>query len=157
MTKKCYNDGDFYKYFKANMNALNLPAPKDLFGTFNAAVANASAMATALQTLGPGATVAEIFGATVATEKLAVIAGFGAAGYTGAVIGSLSVATGRSLACGSQIIDLFSFTSEHQELRFQGMTAFYSSHPEILSSSHPHKKTYGIRLKSSPSSFELIA
>lgn len=155
--RRCYTDGDFYKYFQQNMDGLGLPAPKDLFGTFNAAITNAGAMTTALQTLGPSATVGEIFGATVAAEKIAVIAALGAAGYTGAVVGSLAVATGRSLACGNQIIDLFSLVNDHPELMISGMTLFFNTHPEILDVNNPNKSTYGIRLKSSPSTFRFAA
>ncbi len=38
------------------------------------------------------------------------MATFGAAAYTGIIIGSVAVASGRSLGCGSRMSDMFVFT-----------------------------------------------
>ena len=50
---------------------------------------------------------AEIAGATVALEKLAILSAVSASGYVGAVIGSIAVATGRTVGSGTRISDLF--------------------------------------------------
>jgi hypothetical protein len=65
----------------------------------------------------------ELIGATVGLEKLAVAASIGAAAYTGAVIGSIAIASGRSLGCGSRISDMFAFTHLN-DLQFSGWHAF---------------------------------
>lgn len=129
-----YKSGDFSKYFKENMNALNLPVPSQLFDTFSSAVANAALMAEALSTLGTGATIGELIKATTGLEKLKVVAGLGAAYYVGAVIGSIAVATGRSLSGGTSIADFFVFQQRHG-LNFKGSRHFYLTHQEILNPS----------------------
>ena len=152
---QCYNSGDFKKYFNNNMQALGLPVPSTLFDTFQTAIATASTIAGTLATLGKGATIGELIGATVGLEKLTVAASIGAAAYTGAVIGSIAVASGRSLGCGSSISDLFVF-SQQNNLYFEGFTAFYMHNPQVLDKSHRFRSNFGLRAKSLPSSFEYI-
>lgn len=151
--RQCYKSGDFKKYFKENMQELGLPVPSTLFDTYQTALATASTLVGTLATLGKGATVGELIGATVGLEKLAVAASIGAAGYTGAVIGSIAVASGRSLACGSRISDMFVFTHQNN-LQFKGWHVFYMQNPEVLSKDHQFRSNFGIRLKALPSSFE---
>ncbi|WP_409526147.1 hypothetical protein [Nitrincola sp. MINF-07-Sa-05] len=150
---QCYKPGDFKKYFDENMKALGLPVPSSLFDTYQTAVATASTLVGTLATLGKGATIGELIGATVGLEKLAVAASFGAAAYTGAAIGSIAVASGRSLACGSRIADFFVFTRQNK-LHFDGFAAFYTKNPQVLNKGHSFRNSFGIRAKSSPSSFE---
>lgn len=138
---KCYKSGDFYKYFKQNMDALGLPVPSQLFDTFTVAVTNAGVMLEALKTFGKNATVAELVGATTGLEKLKVAGSLGAALYTGAVIGSIAVASGRTLSCGSSISDLFVFQRRYN-LHFESSQQFYIKHPEILNPSKISKVTY---------------
>ncbi|WP_321419234.1 hypothetical protein [uncultured Desulfobacter sp.] len=149
----CYNSGDFKKYFNENMKALGLPVPSTLFDTYQTAVATASTLVGTLATLGKGATIGELIGATVGLEKLAVAASFGAAAYTGAVIGSIAVAIGRVLGRGSRISDLFAFTHQNN-LQFEGIAAFYTHNSQILNKEHTFRNSFGIRAKTSPSSFE---
>jgi hypothetical protein len=101
------------------MKALGLPVPSTLFDTYQTAVATASTLVGALATLGKGATISELIGATVGLEKLVVAAAIGAAAYTGAVIGSIAVASGRFLGCGYRISDMFVFTHQNN-LQFNG-------------------------------------
>lgn len=135
---QCYSSGDFNKYFTKNMKDLGLPVPNKLFDTFNAAVATASIMLDSLATLGKSASVAEMIGATSNLEKLKVAAGLGAAYYVGAVIGSIAVASGRSLGCGTSIRDFFVFQSRYK-LSFPKSNTFYVSNPEILNSQKPFR------------------
>lgn len=95
----------------------------------------------------------ELIGATVGLEKLAVAAAVGAAAYTGAVVGSIAIASGRSLGCGSRISDMFVFTRQHN-INIKGLAAFYKTNPEVFEKSHGFKNSFGIRAKNSPSSFE---
>ena len=150
---QCYNRGDFKKYFSENMQDLGLPVPSTLFDTYQTAVATASTLVGTLATLGKGAMMGELIGATVGLEKLAVAASVGAAAYTGAVIGSIAVASGRSLACGSRISDIFVFTQMHN-LNFGGWHAFYAHNPQVLDVSSKHRSSFGSRAKSAPSAFE---
>ena len=149
----CYNEGDFKKYFAENMSELGLPVPTSLFDTYQTAIATASTLVGTLSTLGKGATIGELIGATVGLEKLAVAAALGASAYTGAVIGSIAVASGRSLACGSRISDMFVFANEHK-LQFQGFSVFYVQNPQVLDKTLSFRGNFALRAKKSPSSFE---
>jgi len=150
---QCYNAGDFRKYFNENMRDLGLPVPVELFDTYNTAVAHAMIMVETLRTLGKGATVAELIGATTGLEKLKVAAAFGAAAYTGAAIGSIAVAGGRSLGCGSRMADLF-VLARQSNLKFDGFTDFYRHNPQVLDKGQGFRQRFAVRAKSSPSSFE---
>lgn len=140
----CYKAGDFNKYFTENMNQLGLSVPASLFDSAEKAVSVATAMVATLTQLSKGATIAELVGATTGLEKLLVIGSLSAAGYVGAVIGSIAVATGRVTGCGSQISDLF---VRKYQLKFKGWHMFYASNPQILNKNIPSRKTYGVRCK----------
>ncbi|MCP4340412.1 MAG: hypothetical protein GY799_16360 [Desulfobulbaceae bacterium] len=150
---QCYNPGDFKKYFTENMNALGAPVPTGLFDTYQKAIGTAATLVGTLHKLGKGATMAELVGATVGVEKLMIAASFGAAAYTGIVIGSIAVASGRSLGCGNQISDMFVFTFQNN-LQFKGWQAFYAHNPQVFNKSHSFRNIVGMRAKSSPISFE---
>lgn len=150
---QCYNDGDFKKYFNENMQELGLPVPSSLFDTYTTAVSTAAALAGALSSLGKGATMAELIGATVGLEKLTVAASIGAAAYTGAAIGSIAVASGRSLGCGSRISDLFSWTQQNN-MYFEGLASFYTNNPQVLHKEHRFRGSFGLQAKNSPANFE---
>ena len=95
----------FWKYFSENMNELGLLAPQELFGTSTATYATLKAIMTYLDKMGPKTMVSELAGAGTGLEKLATVGAVGASLYVGAIIGSLAVATGRSLSGGSTIAD----------------------------------------------------
>jgi hypothetical protein len=97
---------DFYKYFKENMAALNLPAPESLFGSAQAALGTATAMITYIDKFGPKVTVGELIGAGTRLEGLTTVGVCLATYYVGAVIGSLAVATGRCLGNGASLGDV---------------------------------------------------
>jgi len=149
---QCYNDGDFKKYFEENMKDLGLPVPSSLFDTYQAAIATASTLVGTLATLGKGATMAELIGATVGLEKLMVAASIGAAAYTGAVIGSIAVAAGRSLGCGARMSDMFVFMQKHN-LEFKGGNTFYSLNPQVLETALANREGFALRAKTSPAAF----
>jgi hypothetical protein len=138
---QCYSSGDFKKYFNENMKDLGLPVPQTLFDNFNAAVANAGLILEALGTLGKGATMAEVIKATTGLERLKVAASLGASFYVGAVIGSIAVASGRSLGCGSRISDMFVFLHQNN-LTFNDWNSFYVNNPEILDKSSRFRVAY---------------
>jgi ABC-type branched-subunit amino acid transport system substrate-binding protein len=104
---------DFYKYFKENMDGLGLPAPETLFGTLQAATGNAVVLLTQIDKFGKAVTIADLIGAGTRLEALATIGACSAAFYVGAVIGSIAVATGRSLAGGTSIADVLALANRY--------------------------------------------
>ncbi|AKJ32223.1 hypothetical protein [Caldimonas brevitalea] len=105
---------DFYAYFKQNMDSLGLPAPESLFGQVQQAVNNTSTLLAQVDRFGTAVTLREISGAGSKLEVLSVLGGFSAAFYVGAVIGSLAVATGRSLAGGTSLADVLLHAAQHR-------------------------------------------
>ena len=97
---------DFYKYFKQNMDALGLDCPETLFASNGAAIQTATVILSSIKQFGHGVTVAEIVGAGTGLEKLLYLGTLRASYYAGAVVGSIAVATGRSLAGGMSISDV---------------------------------------------------
>jgi hypothetical protein len=147
---KCYTSGDFKKYFNENMKELGAPVPTTLFDTYQTAIGTATILVSTLGTIGKGATMGELIGATVGLEKLAVAASLGATLYVGMVIGSIAVASGRALGCGSRISDMFVFTHQNK-LQFEGWHSFYAMHPQILDKSFPFRRSVGLKAQLSPS------
>ncbi len=132
----------FYFYFKENMEALGLPAPESLFETVSSATAAITALAAALKNYGPQATMGQLAKATVATgaaspaaavicDKGAVFAGCLASFYVGACIGSLAVATGKSLSGGLSIVDIFDCAKSHDIPTPPSFQKTLISYPEI--------------------------
>jgi len=152
---KCYKTGDFKKYFTENMNELGLTVPSGLFDTSEKAIGTAVLILSALDKLGKSATIAEIVGATVGLEKLMVLGAMSAAGYVGAVIGSIVVATGRSLGCGYKISDMFVFL-ERNNLKFENWNAFYVHNPQILNKNQKFRNSFGLRCKDPSSNFRYV-
>jgi len=150
---QCYKLGDFKKYFNENMKALGAPVPTTLFDSYQTVIGTVTLLVSTLHTLGKGATMAELVGATMGVEKLMVAAAFEATAYTGFVIGSIAVASGRSLNCGARISDMFVFTYQNK-LLFEGWHAFYALNPDVLESTKPNIKSFDIRVKHSPIIFE---
>lgn len=97
---------NFYSYFKQNMESMGLPAPENLYGTIGVALATATTILTQIDKFGTTVTVAELIGAGTALEVFGVMASCSAAYYVGAVIGSIAVATGRSISGGVSIADI---------------------------------------------------
>jgi len=95
----------FYKYFRENMQALGMDAPESLYGSAISVLGVVKSLEAAMDKLGPDATVGELLGATKRSEKLLVVAAMSASIYVGALIGSLAVAAGRSLAGGTSLAD----------------------------------------------------
>lgn len=103
----------FYKYFKENMEALHLSAPDEFFSSQEKALGAAYTITKAIDTFGPRVTVGELIGAGILSEKLCIAVSMGAAYYLGAVIGSIAVATGRSISGGVTIADVLFVANEH--------------------------------------------
>ena len=97
---------EFQRYFKENMEALGLPAPDSLFGSVQSAVTTVTVLLASIDKFGQRITIAELIGAGTRLEKLGMIGTLSAAFYAGACIGSLAVATGRSLSGGASVADV---------------------------------------------------
>lgn len=150
---RCYNPGDFRKYFKQNMEALGLPVPSTLIDRYQTAIGTASSLVGTLVQLDKGATMAELAGATVGLEKRMVAASLGAAAYAGAVIGGIAIASGRAPGCGSRLSDMFVFVRQNR-LQFPGWQSFYARNPVVLDDSRPFRSSFGMRAESKPAAFE---
>lgn len=90
------------------MDDLNLPAPESIFGTVQSAVANTTVIISYIEKFGKTVTVVELIKLGTKLEWLASLGACSVAYYTGAVIGSIAVATGRSLAGGVTIAEVLS-------------------------------------------------
>jgi hypothetical protein len=97
------------------MESMGLPAPETLFGTLQTAVTSASTLAAFIDKFGAKVTIGEIIGAGTKLEALGAVAACSAAYYVGAVIGSIAVATGRSIAGGVTMADVLC-TANHYNL-----------------------------------------
>jgi len=146
----CYAPGDFKKYFVENMEALGLDVPSGFAETFNLALEKATLMLSALNTLGSSATIAELVGATTGLEQLMVLGAMSASYYVGAFVGSLAVAAGRSMACGTSISDFFVFIFiRRHNLDFKGWQNFYARNPAVLDSNWPFRSSFAARARTS--------
>lgn len=125
--------GDFGKAFTENMSALGLPAPSSLFGSVQAAASNIATM------LGPGATVAELIGATRALAALSVVGALSASFYVGACIGSLIVASNTAMQCttASAASAARTVASKYGLAIPATMLTFIQRHPEVMMDSPP--------------------
>ena len=104
---------DFQRYFKENMEALGLPAPDSLFGSLQSSLTTVSVLLASIDKFGKTATIADLIGAGTRLEKLGMLGTLSAAFYAGACIGSLAVATGRSLSGGASVADVLFYARTH--------------------------------------------
>lgn len=135
------------------MKALNVPAPTTLFCSYQTTIGTASTLVGTLNKLGKGATMAQLVRTTAGIDKLMVAGALVAAIYTGVVVGSIFVATGRSLACGYQMSDIFVFLHRNN-LQFRGWRALFFHNPEIIDTTHPFRNRIGMEAEISPMRFE---
>ncbi|WP_224957737.1 hypothetical protein [Geomonas subterranea] len=124
----------FYRYFKANMEALGLAAPDSLFGTLQAAIGTAATILTQIDKYGPRVTVGDLARGATRLEQLAYLGSVCAAFYVGAVIGSIAVAVGRSLAGGTTIADVL-FVATRYDLNRTWLLSVLQRWPAIYDSS----------------------
>jgi hypothetical protein len=115
-------------------------------------------MATYVKTYGTSATVAEFFAtmpggvaaagggavgvAAVTSEVVLWAGGITAAFYVGACIGSLAVATGKTLSGGLSIADLFAAADRHNVPTGPWLSDVLMKNPSLLSRTRMHPGTY---------------
>ena len=133
---------DFYKYFKENMEALGLTAPPEsLYGTQALAISTISAILAYIDKFGTKVTVMEMAGAGTRLEQLAVMGAWGAAYYAGAAIGSLAVATGRTISGGMSLGDVL-FEASRWGFGRPWLTSLFHRRPGIYDPSVSGRKYY---------------
>ena len=127
----CTDFSNFGLYFEQNMNAIGLPTSTELFGSTAAAYANIKELSEAVSLYGRHVTVHEVWGGTGKLEKLRLLGPVAAAFYTGAAIGSSAVALGKTLGCGSTIIDALTH-ARNNGIYDSWVEAELLSHPEFI-------------------------
>ena len=131
---------DFYRYFKENMEALNLAPPAEsLFATQALAVATINTFVAFVDKFGTRVTVLDVIYAGTRLEQLSVVGALGAAYYTGALIGSLAVATGRTLSGGTSLADVI-YEASKWKLNRPWLTSVLHRDPGIYDPSVPGRK-----------------
>jgi hypothetical protein len=86
-------------------------------------------------------TIGELIKAGTILEALGYIAGCAAAFYVGAVIGSIAVAAGRTLSCGTTLSDVISTADKHN-LNRPWLIPNLQRWPGIYDSSVASRSTY---------------
>ena len=132
---------EFYTYFKENMESMGLPAPATLFGSLTSAVATATTILSQIDKFGRNVTIKEIIGAGSRLEQLAIVGACSAAFYVGAVIGSIAVATGRTLGNGTTISDVLS-SARRNGLDRNWLYGCMQMYPGIYQANYPGKTHY---------------
>jgi hypothetical protein len=134
----------FYDYFKENMDGLGLPAPETLFGTLQVAVGNATVILSQIDKFGRAVTLREVIGAGTRMERLGVIGALSASFYVGAVIGSIAVATGRSLSGGTSISDVI-FTAQKYRIYRPWLFSALHRYPRLYNAKIARRASYNNR------------
>ncbi|WKB52979.1 hypothetical protein [Eleftheria terrae] len=131
----------FYEYFRENMAALGLPAPQELYGNLTLALGSVTALELFIEKYGTKVTVRELLGAGLRAEKLATVGAMQAAGYLGAVIGSIAVATGRCLGNGVTIGEVL-FSATKHGINSPWLAAHLARYPAIYDARVPARQLY---------------
>lgn len=136
----------FFNVFKNNMTALGLDVPSSILTTPPNVVARISAMIGAAEKLGKEATVGEIIGATTVAEKLLVVTAIYASYWLGAAVGSLMVAYGEYLDCGTTpnatIKGVRDFTAAKGMRISPQVLVVMQRHPEIFDTDAPGRRRF---------------
>jgi hypothetical protein len=142
----CAKPRNFTDDFNDNMAALNLPAPKYLFESVTTAAASLVVITKLVETLGTTATVAEVIGAGLASEQIAVIGSALGAGYVGALIGSFIVAVSKDITCGVDLFDAIHIVKK-AGIAPPWVYIHLAKHPELYDPAAPARATYGLKVK----------
>ncbi|MBB5019202.1 hypothetical protein HNQ59_002500 [Chitinivorax tropicus] len=141
---QCKDDNNFFKYFKENMEDLGLPAPDSLFGTQSTATSTIATLLGMIDKFGKSVTVMEVIGAATSLEKLAIVGALSASYYAGAAVGSLAVATGGYMSCGTSIGDVL-YETFHLGYNQPWITDHLMKHPEIYRQNMGTRYAYASR------------
>jgi hypothetical protein len=136
----------FYHYFRENMQSLGLPAPESLFGTLQMALSTSATLIGHIDKFGKHVTIRELIGAGLRIEKLSMIATLSGAFYAGAVIGSIAVASGRSLSGGTSLADVM-WDLRCRGLKRNWLAEIIRRHPAIYDKTVAGRSAYRSRMK----------
>jgi hypothetical protein len=75
-------------------------------------------------------------------DAMVVIFGMSASWYLGGAVGSAAVATGRHVACGTQIIDVISYATRNRMLT-KPIQHQLIAYPEIYDTARRNRALYG--------------
>ena len=132
----------FYRYFQENMSALGLTAPDSLFGTQQTALGTITTLLTYIDKFGTRVTVGEMIAAGTKLETLATVGAYQVAYYAGAAIGSLAVATGRTLSGGTSLGDVL-YEISKSGFRRPWLVTLLHLRPAIYDRSVANRRLYG--------------
>ncbi len=135
----------FYHYFRENMQSLGLPAPESLFGTLQMPLSSAATFIGHIDKFGKRVTIRELIGAGLRIEKLSMIATLSAAFYVGAVIGSIAVASGRTLSDGSSLADVL-WNLQCRGLNRHWLAEIMRRHPVVYDKTIVGRSAYRSRM-----------
>lgn len=138
---RCPKQPAWSAYFRENMEALGLDVPHSLFGKAAMTTTYLGAIVALAEKMGPRVTVREVITAGTKTEWGMVAAAGYASWYFGAAVGSAAVATGRHLACGTQIIDVIGYAARNRMLS-PAITRQLVAHPEIYDIARKNRRAY---------------
>ncbi|MDR6449652.1 hypothetical protein J2794_005790 [Paraburkholderia terricola] len=137
---------DFYRAFKANMDALGLEVPASVSTAPANVIARVAAMVAAAEKLGKTASVAELIGATTTGEKLLVFGAMYASFWLGAAVGSLMVAASGYTECGKSasatMLGVRKFTFNTGMRIPAGVLFVLQTNPEIFAVGSPGRSMF---------------
>lgn len=142
----CQRDsGTWYEYFRENLRQLGLDVPSGMWPTALGALAVYDRINSALPVHGARISAYTALRYSFSREVIRIGAGVAAAGYAGAVIGSMAVATGRYLGCGTTIAEVIANAAtrglDHPDVEY-----VLRRHPEIIDRRHPARKLFAQRV-----------
>jgi hypothetical protein len=124
------------------MEALGLTAPPEsLFGTQALAISTISAILGFIDKFGTKVTVMDLVRAGTRLAQLTVLGTLGVAYYTGAAIGSLAVATVRTISGGTSLGDVL-FEASKCGFERPWLTSLFHRSPGIYDPSVSGRKYY---------------
>lgn len=127
----CYQTGDFVKYWEENMRALGLWIPSSSYDAAGGLTAMITAVATVVES-NPLMTVSEAFRKVKVSAVGARLGALYATYWTGAAIGSIAVASGRSAACGATIADAMIIARNDFKIYGLWLEQEFIAHTELL-------------------------
>ncbi|WP_230079431.1 hypothetical protein [Xanthomonas oryzae] len=110
--ERCPTQPSWFEYYKENMEALGLAAP-GIYGSVTSLISALGVMVALAEKMGPRVTIIEVAKAGTKTEMFAVLSAVSASAYLGAAVGSVAVASGRTLSCGTSLSDVLAYSSRN--------------------------------------------
>lgn len=144
--------GDWHDYLSENMDALGLMTPDTIFKGAALSIGTLKSLEAAYATFSGVEISALIYDGAVsitASEGLTIAAAGMAAFYTGALIGSMAVASQRSLTCGKRLSDYFAMMPQagFTDAQIAKIKGVINDHPAIINPTLPNRKVFATRVR----------